>query len=451
MLTHTVVDPSGRTVPEKGFLVPILVALLFLLFASEAGAACNGNRVVNIGGLASGGTTYADNFPVYPDTFIDLSRPARARVAISVINFRMNTFSASPFTVRFIAFKPSGSEYVARNVSATMSFTRSAASELYTAVLTPAVQFEAGDLLGATFYSASGGGVTSAESTQPSGYLIFHSDAPAGTHLARDSAARLLTAYRLQMEALATVDCSLAPPELFIVAVGDVTGSAHFVTDLTLVQSPRCCGGGGWPIHMTLRDRLSGSLVVATADSTSTIGVAYHPASLATALAVSPPYLGSLTLRFSDLFANTAEMAASARITANVAACSGGGTGASVDAVSCPGIGREIAIPFHLAPNQRMNVGAASAQLNSCGVFAPSTSVDVWVNSNTPRTIGMPGESMQLGDFTGAGGAQFGSVGMTDGVIHFRVTDEASRIVAYTSILDNTSQDSSTSLGMVLR
>lgn len=433
----------------------LVLALLAFLFATPLAAQCTGIAVpANFGGVAGAAAGYADNFASFPETFIDQSRPATAAMDVSEIDFRM-TLAAAPFSVRFVAFNPSGTSYTARNVSASMSFTPAlfGVSQLYTATLNPPLHFQAGDLLGATFSSAGGGGLAIAHLPGRTGYLGFRSDAPAGTQLARDGAAISAGDVALAMEAPVTAPCEQLPqPEIFLPAVGDVVGAAHFTTDVIAHFRPRDGSAGVLPVQFTLRDRLGGNPRIATATLNSSIGSAIHPDSLTTLLSVPPPYFGSLDITFDGAVPGTETRAMSAAANISAPATAGGGfTGSAIAGVSCDGIGHEIAIPFHVSANHRLNIGIASAQLHSCGIFAPATSAEVWVNDGPHVVVPMPGESTQIGDITGSGGTPYGSIGVTDGVVFIRVTDEATRIAAYGSLLDNASQDSSVFLGTILQ
>jgi len=430
----------------------VLMALLALLAGAPLLGQCTGiSTPANFGGLSGSSVASADPFIEFPETFIAGSRPATARLAVSEVDLRMLTTSATPFTVRFVAFRPSEANYIARNVSAVLSLSATPPGQVVAATINPPLQFEPGDVLGVTFYSASGGGPTVVNTPARSGFLIFHGDAPAGTQFGRDSATRYVSSFVLAVEAVSNAPCEQLPyPEILVPVVGDVVGAAHFVTDLVAQFAPSQFGGPV-TLHLTLHDRMGGSPRIATATVNGAVGAAYHPASLATALNVTPPYFGPLTIAFLDGpgFLTNA-VYASARITAP-GTCGGGETGSAVDGVGCDRIGREIAIPFHVPAGHRLNVGIASAEMNSCGIFVPATSAEVWVNGGPHVIVPMPGESTQINDITGAGASPYRSAGVTDGIVVVRVTDEATRIVAYSSLADNASQDSAIALGSVLQ
>ena len=153
-------------------------------------------------------------------------------------------------------------------------------------------------------------------------------------------------------------------------------------------------------------------------------------------------YKNNDTLRLSD------DAIATARITARIPL---GETGSSINGVSCERIGHVIAVPFHVTANHRVNIGIASAQLNSCGIFKPATSVVARVNDGASVLVAMPAETFQLDNITGPNTPLTDAIGLTDGVVYITVTDEASRIVAYSSLLDNTSQSATLTYGTVVR
>ncbi|MGZ7041511.1 MAG: hypothetical protein ACXVH7_06960, partial [Thermoanaerobaculia bacterium] len=73
------------------------------------------------------------------------------------------------------------------------------------------------------------------------------------------------------------------------------------------------------------------------------------------------------------------------------------------------------------------------------------------VNDGANVIIAMPAETFQLDNITGPNSPLPGAIGLTDGVVYLTVMDEASRIVAYSSLLDNTSQSATLTYGTVVR
>jgi hypothetical protein len=121
-------------------------------------------------------------------------------------------------------------------------------------------------------------------------------------------------------------------------------------------------------------------------------------------------------------------------------------------AVGCHGIGRRFLVPFHVTPNHRLNIGIASAQIASCGVSAPAKAVTIRVLQPIPGsivTVPMPGESTQLNNVTSPGSVVPDAIGLTDGIFEVRVADEASRILVYTVLQDNVSQDTAAGYGLI--
>ena len=185
--------------------------------------------------------------------------------------------------------------------------------------------------------------------------------------------------------------------------VGDVTGSAHFTTDLCCLDHYHFIGSDTW--HFTLRDRVGGSPRVITKDIVVPISSTFAPASLTTALGASGSYFGPLTIDFMQAWV---ELVATGSASITAPSAGGGTNGSAVPAVGCSGIARIYdTIRFKAPPaNHRLNLGVASAELNSCGVFAAE--VEIWINDGPHVIVAMPGESIELNDITGAGGAQFG-------------------------------------------
>jgi hypothetical protein len=61
----------------------------------------------------------------------------------------------------------------------------------------------------------------------------------------------------------------------------------------------------------------------------------------------------------------------------------------------------------------------------------------------------MPGESTQLNNVTSPGSVVPDAIGLTDGIFEVRVADEASRILVYTVLQDNVSQDTAAGYGLI--
>ena len=188
----------------------------------------------------------------------------------------------------------------------------------------------------------------------------------------------------------------------------------------------------------------------------------FHSDSVSALLGAAPPFFGTLTIAFpapagfpisAGLGNNDAVVSMGSTISAVTAACSGGETGATLAGVGCRGIGKRIQIPFHLRPNHRLHIGVASAFLPACGATHPATSVIVRLQQpfvGSEVRVPMSGESLQLNNITDPGSAIPGALGLTDGVIEVRVTDESTRIIGYVVTVDNTAQDSSPSYGLII-
>jgi hypothetical protein len=108
-----------------------------------------------------------------------------------------------------------------------------------------------------------------------------------------------------------------------------------------------------------------------------------------------------------------------------------------------------VKIPINVPPNHRMNVGIASAPLTSCGIYADATSVDIAVDNGAFVTVLMPNGSIQLDDVTGK--LSTIAPNKTTGLITIRVRDDAARIAAYASVIDNQSEAASVTLATVER
>jgi len=297
--------------------------------------------------------------------------------------------------------------------------------------------FDRGDAFALIIRPAAGtkAGIVFNDSSLPAGVLAGNIDLG---NLGSVDASQLQPIRGVAMAAFARGHaCGDVPaPELLLPVVGDVNGRAHYSTDVSLFAP--AATSVNWTIRDRTRDPNAPTMITGTSSPPGTIS------------GLPAPYLGSMTIsvpgatakgsRFSDA------VAATARITARIPL---GETGSSIGAVSCERIGHAIAIPFHVTPGHRVNVGIASAQLNSCGIFRPATAVTARVNDGAPVTIAMPAESIQLDDITGESSPLPAASGLTDGVVYISVTDEGSRIVAYSSLLDNTSQSATLTIGAV--
>jgi hypothetical protein len=373
-------------------------------------------------------------------------------MAMSVTQVVFSYNSPSAFSVRFLVVRPEGTNYRVVDRSAQLPFTPPASGmNVYSANLAAPLAFQLGDVLGVTSYGSGSIGLGIAE--RAGALSTFAGELATGSVTGRDSRTLLFGENSIAAEVSASINCSDAPaPSILLPVVGDVVGAAHFVTDVDYLMAFACCGGV-WPSTFTLKDRLGnpGAVREVTVTVPSAMHVAFHADSLATTLGISPPFFGPLIIAIPDLNGTAGrgdkEMTASARITAATASCSNGETGSSLPAVGCGGIGRRLRIPFKVPPNHRLNLGIVSAQLTGCGVRNPAVSVTVnYAGSDT--VISMPGESTQIGDITGAASPIVSARGATQGYFTIRVADEASRIAAYLSLLDNVSQDSTVTLAI---
>jgi len=299
--------------------------------------------------------------------------------------------------------------------------------------------FDRGDVFAVVIRPAEGtsSGLVMYESSPPSGVLIGSVDIGQQGSV---GISQLRPVRGVAMAAFARGNaCGEVPaPELLLPVVGDITGRAHYSTDVSLyapVDSTLT-----WTIRDRLRDAGAPTLINGSAASNGSLA------------GLPPSYLGSMTLSVPALRGRgtraSDDVSATARITARTAL---GETGSAITAVSCERIGHTIAVPFHVAPGYRVNIGIASAQLNSCGIFKAATAIIARVNDGAPVTLAMPAESIQLDDVTGDNTTLQDARGLTDGVVYLSVTDEAARIVAYSSLLDNTSQSSTLTIGSVIR
>src|SRR4029078_6048359 len=103
-----------------------------------------------------------------------------------------------------------------------------------------------------------------------------------------------------------------------------------------------------------------GVATVVTGTSSPVGAISSLPASYLGSMTLSAPSAAPRGTRVSD------RASAVARITADIAA---GETGSSIGAVSCEQLGHTIAVPFHVTAGHRVNIGIASAQLNSCSIY----------------------------------------------------------------------------------
>jgi hypothetical protein len=89
---------------------------------------------------------------------------------------------------------------------------------------------------------------------------------------------------------------------------------------------------------------------------------------------------------------------------------------------------------------------------STCGVFTPAKAVVVEVNDFADNVlVQMPAESLQLDDITGPASPLASARGLSDGVVRVTVVDEATRIVGYAAVIDNTSNAGTITIGRVDR
>ena len=430
------------------FRALIALLLLPLLTATTPPPQC----ITTVGGpfrIDSGGRI--DNTGI---TFIDVSHPAPALYAYPSIRFAYRFSSNQPVAMLFATVRAEGQTYRIIDQSHVDFFFPTTGVPLGTLevremVFDHPLVFDKGDMF-AVISRAPGGvqGLPVYGSTSPQGILVSNSDL--GTAGTLDvSKFRSIRAASFGAALQTTIPCAQLPvPELFIPVVGDIQGLAHYSTEVSVFTGPLPRAEViDWAIRDRTRNPNAPSLITgSTPMSSFTATVDGLPAS----------YVGTMTLAFpfyalrqqeAETPNLSDEVTATARITARIPL---GETGSSINAVSCEKIGHTIAVPFHVTPGHRVNIGIASAQLNSCGIFRPATSVVATVNG-VSRAIAMPAESIQLDNITAEGSPLPDAIGLTDGVVTFTVTDEASRIVAYSSLLDNTSQSATLTYGTVIR
>jgi len=426
----------------------------------QAQTTCGGTRLLTVGGPLR--LDVEGFFPTLPDqtgimTVIDVSRPAMTRYATPSLLFEYVFPDARPVQIFFAAVRASGQTYRIVDQEPTFQIAASVGTgpgraEVRQIVFDHPLVFDSGDLLATVVRPATGTapGLVFFNSASPQGVLVGNID------LAQAGSAQLSQLASVRSGAAAvvvqgTIECAAIPaPELFIPVVGDIQGLAHYSTDVSLFTGPGFAGPV--TINWTVRDRTLNPNA-----PTSITGTAATTNSVGTITGLPASYLGSMTLSFpgyngqyktNDTIRLSDDAMATARITARIPL---GETGSSINGVSCERIGHTIAMPFHVTENHRVNVGVASAQLNSCGIYAPATLVTVRVNNGASVTIPLPAETVQLDNITGPNSLLPDAIGLTDGVVYFTVTDEASRIVAYSSLLDNASQSATLTYGMVIR
>jgi hypothetical protein len=428
---------------------------------------CSGTRLLTVGGPLR--LDLEGFFPGIADssgrmTVIDVSRPALTRYATPSVLFSYVFPDGRPIQIQFAAVLVDGGQTY-RISDQTPSFqivqtpgVPSGRVEVRQIGFDHPLVFDNGQMLATIVRTASG--------TQP-GLVFYNSSSPQGVlvgpvDLGQAGSAALSSFASIPSGAAAAVvqgavDCAAIPaPELFIPVVGDIQGLAHYSTEVSLYAGRSFAGP--LTVNWTVRDRTrnagSATLITGSAVTTSTSN---STDSVGTLTGLPASYLGSMTLTFpgyngtyktNDTRRLSDDAIATARITARIPL---GETGSSINGVSCERIGHTIAVPFHVTANHRVNIGIASAQLNSCGIFKPSTAVVARVNAGPDVIIAMPAETFQLDNITGANSPLAGAAGLTDGVVYITVTDEASRIVAYASLLDNTSQSATLTYGTVVR
>jgi hypothetical protein len=423
-------------------------------------AQCSSFAEARFGGRSGGSLGSTVGFFAGAETIFDLSRPARQPIDVSRIDFS-SPGSSGDFSIRFVAVRPSGTRYTVVAQSTELHFTGSSTG-LFSAALPQPLHFEAGDLLGAEMTATSAAALGYSLADNPGGFAVVPSVLSVGASGDRDSFANFLdSSLTISMEAFGTIDCSKIPPFEVIVPVGDLVGggNTHYRSNLDMFLQAVGFGGGPFEVLATLRDRLAtpGSVHLVSATSTAfLVNEPNHVDSIADLLGTTPPFFGTLSVAFpfTQGFTQNWENNAlvSSTISAATAACSGGGTGSTLKAVGCHGIGRAFFVPFHVSSGHRLNIGIASTKIASCGAAAAATSVTVRVLQPIPGsivTISMPGESTQLNDVTSPGSLIADAIGLTDGILEVRVADEASRILVYTVLQDNVSQDTAAGYGLV--
>ncbi|MGZ4809904.1 MAG: hypothetical protein ACXV7D_11320 [Thermoanaerobaculia bacterium] len=448
------------------FALALMVISTALSVHAES-LACTGNRLLSVGGpirLDAEVFFFGVADTTGRMTAIDVSRPALTRYAAPFALFAYVFPDSRPIQIQFSAVQvDNGQTYriidqgPAYQIFPTTGIQPGQAEVRQIAFDHPLV-FDSGQMLATTVRPATGTapGLVFYDSASPQGVLAGAVD------LVQAGSAPLSSFSSLPRAAAAAVvqgaiDCATIPaPELFIPVVGDIQGLAHYSTDVTLYGarpffSPLTTN---WTIRDRTRNPNSATLLTG---SVVTPAVSGGRDPFGTLSGLPDSYAGSMTLSFPDytgVYKNndtlrvSDDAMATARITARVSL---GETGSSINGVSCERIGHRIAVPFHVTANHRVNIGIASAQLNSCGIYKAATAVVARVNDGPNVIIAMPAETFQLDNITGPNSPLPGAIGLTDGVVYLTVMDEASRIVAYSSLLDNTSQSATLTYGTVVR
>jgi hypothetical protein len=437
------------------------IALFSILFTSHAAfAACPTFGFNNIGGHASSTAVAADSISSNAVTYIDFTRPARVPTGVNHVDFAYVAEDGLPFTVAFEAVTVSGTTYRIAAKSDPISFTPPAGT--FPGVTTyrvniPQLAFPAGSLLGVTVATQSPiNKLGTTTSDVPGSYAYIAADPAIGATIDRDAMSLGDAARAIAVEAInstritAPIATCVAPPnvQLLVPMAGDTAGvGAHYLTDVTIMTS--FAGQPGFVFGvLSVRDRISGAVISHAIQNIPTRGVT-QVGDLGDALQARP-FIGSLALVVQS-YTGAGEYDASyvtavARITGTTAC---GETAVTIPAVSCSGTGRVLKIPINVPPNHRMNVGIASAPMTSCGIYADATSVDVAVDNGAFMTVPIANGSIQLDDVTGK--LSTIAPNKTTGLITIRVRDDAARIAAYGSVIDNQSEAASVTLATVER
>jgi hypothetical protein len=436
-------------------------ALFSILLTSRAAfAACPTFGFNNIGGHASSTAVAADLLSGGAVTYIDFTRPARVPTSVDHVDFAFVSEDGLPFTVAFEVVTVSGTTYRIAAKSDPFVFTPPAGTfpgvKTY-AVNIPQLSFPGGSLLGVTVMSQSPiSKLGSTTSDLPGSYAYVAADPAVGRTFDRDElslgdGARAIAAEAINSTRIAApIATCVAPPsvQLIVPMVGDTAGiGAHYATDVTIMTNFAGQPSSVFAV-LSVRDRISGAVIPHAIQNLPTRGVT-PVGDLGDALQTRP-FIGSLALVVQS-YTGAGEydaryVTAVARITGTTAC---GETDVTIPAVSCSGIGRVVKIPINVPPNHRMNVGIASAPMTSCGIYAEATSVDIAVDNGAFVTAPMPNGSTQLNDVTG----RFSAIApnKTTGLITIRVRDDAARIAAYASVIDNQSEAATVTLATIER
>ena len=384
-------------------------------------------------------------------TVIDVSHPAVVRVTATQLTFKYVFVDSRPVQIVVGAMRAAGDEYRAVDVVPPFEITpQDSPSALRTIALSQPLHFEPGDMLAIEFKTAEGvaPGLITYGSPARQGVLALAMEIGGPTmHPFPFVNPFQSTAIAAAVQGQGTCD-DFPPAELLLPVVGELDGVVHYSTEVNMSSGPLY--PLGYRFNWTLRDRLRDPNAATIFKGTSR---ANPQNGIATISDLPPAYVGSLIIdtgtpvlpipegaRIGDFFA--------ARATIKAGASGSAGAG-SIDAVSCEALAHTIALPFHLSSGQRLNIGIASADLRGCGIVVPATSVLVRMGGNLPVPIAMPAGSVQLNDVTGPKTPLPAAAGVTDGFVYVTVTDEASRVVAYSSIVDGASQ--TIAYGMTLR